>query len=182
MRPTPPPTAASPLRLARLTSLLALTAFLGAGCEGLDEAFRESGSGSADTAQNEPIEPPRPESGFGGTSTPGAGSSSARGVRVDVSDRNVYVVRMLPGANWRSGTATADQPGYDRHLDTLRRWSAQGIVVLGGPLISDQGTLILIRAASLEDARELAESDPAVTSGLFNTEVDQMAAQFPGRS
>jgi len=91
-----------------------------------------------------------------------------------------YVVRMLPGANWRSGTATADQPGYDRHLDTLRRWSAQGIVVLGGPVVSDQGTLVLIRAASLDDARELAESDPSVTSGLFTAEVDQMAAQFPG--
>lgn len=163
---------------------LAAAALLAGGCESMDAMFKDTGSGSGYQAAQtgQPAETVRPESGFGGTSTPGAGSSSTRGVRVDVSDRNVYVVRMLPGANWRAGTTTADQPGYDRHLDTLRRWSAQGIVVLGGPMISDQGTLVVIRAASLEDARELAQSDPAVTSGLFTTQVDQMAAQFPGRN
>lgn len=169
-----------PLSRITLAALLALPVALPlTGCDEMDSMFRDDGAGNA-YAGNDPVQQPRPESGFGGTSTPGGGSSSTRGVRVDTSDRNVYVVRMLPGASWRSGTPTADQPGYDRHLDTLRRWSAQGIVVLGGPVVSDQGTLILIRAASLDDARELAESDPAVTSGLFTAEVDQMAAQFPG--
>ncbi len=148
----------------------------------MDAMFRDDGTGNQVAQNGQPIEPPKPESGFGGTSTPGGGSSSTRSVTANVSDRNVYVVRMLPGSNWRSGTSTADQPGYNSHLDTLRRWSAQGIVVLGGPLISDQGTLVIIRASSIEDARELAESDPAVTSGLFTAEVDQMAAQFPGRN
>jgi uncharacterized protein YciI len=152
----------------------------------MDQMFREDGSGSGyaanDQTLNQPVEEPRLDSGFGGTSTPGGSSSSTRAVRVNNSDRNVYVVRMVPGSAWRSGTPTADQPGYDRHLDTLRRWSAQDIVVLGGPVISDEGTLVIIRAASLEDARELAESDPAVESGLFIAEVDQMAAQFPGRN
>lgn len=171
-------------RIARMgIAALVAGAVLIGGCDEMDAMFRDDGSGSGYQASgNQPIEQPRPESGFGGTSTPGAGGSSTRGMRVDVGDRNVYVVRMLPGANWRSGVATADQAGYDRHLDTLRRWSAQGIVVLGGPLVSDQGTLIVIRAASLEDARELAQSDPAVTSGLFTADVDQMAAEFPVRN
>ena len=155
-------------------------AIVAAGCDEVDSMFRDDGSGSP-YAANQPIEQARPESGFGGSSTPGASSSSTRGVRVNTSDRDLYVVRMLPGSAWRAGTPTADQPGYDRHLDTLRRWSAQGIVVLGGPLISDQGTLVVIRAASLDDARDLAQSDPAVTSGLFVADVDQMTAQFPGR-
>jgi uncharacterized protein YciI len=169
-----------------LGTTLGLAALIAGGCEGMDQMFREDRSGSGYAANNQPLnqpaEEPRLDSGFGGASTPGAGTSSSRGVRVSNSDRNVYVVRMTPGSAWRAGTPTADQPGYDRHLDTLRRWSAQDIVVLGGPVISDQGTLIIIRAASLDDARELAESDPAVQAGLFIAEVDQMAAQFPGRN
>lgn len=174
-----------------LSMTVALAAMVAGGCDGMDQMFREDGSGSGYAANNQslndptasdPVAEPRLDSGFGGSSTPGAGSSSTRSVRVDTSDRNVYVIRMMPGSGWRAGTPTADQPGYDRHIETLRRWSAQDIVVLGGPVTSDQGTLIIIRAASLEDARELAESDPAVESGLFIAEVNQMAAQFPGRN
>lgn len=157
----------------------ALAAAIGVGGCSMDDMFQESGSQRAQTDQPAEV---RPESGFGGASTPGSTGSSTRGVRVDVNDRNVYVVRMNPGPAWRSGLPTADQPGYAKHLDTLRRWSAQGIVVLGGPMISDNGTMVVIRAASLADARDLALSDGAVRDGLFVPEVNQMAAQFPGRN
>lgn len=171
-------------RRVMLVAVVGALGLVGGGCE-VDNMFQEGGSGYTANGMggaNDPVEQPRLDSGFGGSSTPGATGSSSRSVRVDNSDRNVYLVRMTPGSAWQAGRPTADQPGYDRHLDTLRRWSAQGIVVLGGPVTSDQGTLVIIRAASLEDARDLAQSDPAVTSGLFVADVDQMAAQFPGRN
>jgi uncharacterized protein YciI len=59
------------------------------------------------------------------------------------------------------------------HLETMRE---QGFLVAAGPL-SDQGDerlrgIAIYRVASLDRARELAESDPAVVAGRL--EVDAM--------
>ncbi|MCB9841488.1 MAG: hypothetical protein H6809_07555 [Phycisphaeraceae bacterium] len=162
-----------------LSVLLPAFILFATACEGVDQMFRDSGSGNA-SASNEPLPPPQPESSFGGSSTPGSrGSTTSRGPVVNVSDTYLYVIRYLPGPNWRAGAPTADQPGYSRHLQSMRNWSAQGIVVLGGPMVSDQGSCAIIRAASLRDAQDLAATDGGVIDGTFRPEVTQMVAQFP---
>ena len=50
------------------------------------------------------------------------------------------------------------------HLDIYQR---KGRVRLAGPLTDGAGSLIVIEAADLADARQVADADPYVTGGVF---------------
>ena len=72
----------------------------------------------------------------------------------------------------------------DEHLAHLRKLDEQGRVVFGGPLIDEGGnpcgSLIVIEAPDLASAREIAESDPYVTLGVFaDLEVFETKQVFP---
>ena len=59
-----------------------------------------------------------------------------------------------------------------RHLEHLRPLSSAGKVVVAGPLFDDagktpRGSLIVLEAASLDEARALAARDPYVVEGVF---------------
>lgn len=59
-----------------------------------------------------------------------------------------------------------------RHLEHLRPLSTAGRVVVAGPLFADdgktpRGSLIVLEAASLDEARALAARDPYVVEGVF---------------
>lgn len=72
-----------------------------------------------------------------------------------------------------------------RHLDHLRPSSEAGRVVVAGPLFADdgktpRGSLIILEAASLDEARALAARDPYVVEGVFaRHEVMPFARVFP---
>ena len=72
-----------------------------------------------------------------------------------------------------------------RHLEHLRPVSRAGKVVVAGPLFADdgktpRGSLIVLEAASLEEARALAARDPYVVEGVFaRHEVHPFTRVFP---
>ena len=53
------------------------------------------------------------------------------------------------------------------HLDRMDPLNKAGKVILAGPLTDGAGSLIVIEAASLEEAKAFAASDPYVTQGVF---------------
>lgn len=53
------------------------------------------------------------------------------------------------------------------HLANLEPLSAQGRVVLAGPLTDKTGSLIVIEADSLEEAQRIAREDPYTVHGVF---------------
>ena len=53
------------------------------------------------------------------------------------------------------------------HLDRMDPLNRAGKVILAGPLTDGAGSLIVIEAASLEDAKAFAAGDPYVTQGVF---------------
>jgi len=72
-----------------------------------------------------------------------------------------------------------------RHLEHLRPLSSAGRVVVAGPLFAEdgktpRGSLIVLEAASLDEARALAARDPYVLEGVFGRhEVMPFAQVFP---
>ncbi len=72
-----------------------------------------------------------------------------------------------------------------RHLEHLRPLDRTGRVVIAGPLLADDaktplGSLIVLEAASLEEAREIAARDPYVVEGVFDRyEVRPFVRVFP---
>ncbi|MEW6270968.1 MAG: YciI family protein [Thermodesulfobacteriota bacterium] len=84
--------------------------------------------------------------------------------------------------------ALAKRPAVrPRHLDHLRPLDAASRVVVAGPLLADDGktpcgSLIVLEAASLEEARALAARDPYVVEGVFaRHEVRPFVRVFPER-
>ncbi|MBX3236674.1 MAG: hypothetical protein KF814_11015 [Nitrospiraceae bacterium] len=53
------------------------------------------------------------------------------------------------------------------HLARLEPLNKQGRVILAGPLTDKTGSLIVIEAASLEEARAFADGDPYSVHGVF---------------
>lgn len=72
-----------------------------------------------------------------------------------------------------------------RHLDHLRPLAEAGRVHLAGPLFADDGTsprgsMIVLEAGSLDEAREVAARDPYVVEGVFDRyDVRPFARVFP---
>jgi uncharacterized protein YciI len=66
------------------------------------------------------------------------------------------------------------------HLAHLQPLVDAGRVPIAGPFLDQTGSLIVIEAASLEDAWAIVARDPYVTAGVFNhVEVKPFKAVFP---
>jgi uncharacterized protein YciI len=91
---------------------------------------------------------------------------------------DVFALVFRTGPAWDASKAPTDQPFFADHSRNLRDLRAEGRVLLGGRL-SDQG-LVLVRAASAQEARALADRDPSVKHGTFQVEVHPFYPFMPG--
>lgn len=57
------------------------------------------------------------------------------------------------------------------HVGYLRRLDREGALVMCGPFTDHAGGLVIVKAASKEDAARIAEADPFVKSGVRSFEV-----------
>lgn len=66
------------------------------------------------------------------------------------------------------------------HLAKMEPLDKAGRVVLAGPLTDKTGSLIIIEAGSLEEARRFADEDPYTIHGVFErVEVHPFTQVFP---
>lgn len=66
------------------------------------------------------------------------------------------------------------------HLAHLKTFVDAGRVPLAGPLTDGAGSLIVLEAGSLEEAREIAARDPYMRNGIFaEVEVHPFKQVFP---
>ncbi len=70
----------------------------------------------------------------------------------------------------RTGAAF-EEPLIRRHVEYLRKLDREGRLVLCGPFTDYRGGMVIIRAASLEEARGIAADDPFVSEGAETFEV-----------
>lgn len=83
----------------------------------------------------------------------------------------VYQVLMhTPGPQWKPGVPLREQEGVQGHVAYMHTFLLNGTMVFGGPFLDDSGGMMVMNA-SPEDAREAAENDPAVKSGLLRVVV-----------
>lgn len=69
------------------------------------------------------------------------------------------------------------------HLANLEPLDRQGRVLLAGPFTDLAGSLIIIEANSLEEAKQIAQQDPYTIHGVFErVEVHPFKQVLPGMS
>jgi len=88
---------------------------------------------------------------------------------------HVLVVLRLGGA-WTQRVPSHQHPALKGHGEYVDRLFDDGTLLIAGPLLNDSGVvaleavtgaILVLRAATPQEARRLAEADPAVQAGLL---------------
>jgi len=74
------------------------------------------------------------------------------------------------------GAGRLTRDAIARHVDHLRALDDAGRLVVCGPFADGDGGMVCLRAASEDEARELAAADPFVTLGLRTLRVRELEA------
>jgi hypothetical protein len=90
----------------------------------------------------------------------------------------LYVLIYRQGPAWKVGTPMTGQPGIRVHGAYMKKLFDAGTTFAAGPTTDAPGGLIIVRAASLHDAKALAAADPGITSGLFVPEIHGWSPVF----
>jgi uncharacterized protein len=86
--------------------------------------------------------------------------------------KTYYMVFLNKGPKRNQDSATAAQIQKD-HLAHLTKMADEGKMVIAGPFLDDGSTrgICIYDVATLEEAKQLAEADPAVKAGRLTVEV-----------
>lgn len=80
---------------------------------------------------------------------------------------SVYLVLLKKGPTWTKDVTPASQETQAAHIANIRRLWTERKMIVAGPIEDgeDLRGIFVLKAASLEEAKALAASDPAVKSG-----------------
>lgn len=84
-----------------------------------------------------------------------------------------YVVFLARGPKWTPQETHETKRIQEEHLANIRKMFEAGKLILAGPF-TDGGNLrgiFVLQVGSLEEAKTLADADPAVKAGLLTVEV-----------
>lgn len=132
--------------------------FASAGCA--DGAGDETAVQDEPAAQDEPV-------------TAEYDSVLAANLGADAYGMRTYVLALLKAGPNRSQDSTEAARLQRAHMDNIQRMADEGQLILAGPFI-DSGELrgiYVFDAASVEEAREMTMTDPAVQAGRLEMEL-----------
>lgn len=116
-----------------------------------------------------------------------AGSAGAQGVPSTVAPKNKakagpqmefekhYLVILRRGPSWTPEVTPAVERIQSEHMAHLNRMAESGKMVIAGPFGEQQDPtfrgMCLYKTETMEEARKLAEEDPAVKAGRLKVEI-----------
>jgi uncharacterized protein YciI len=88
-----------------------------------------------------------------------------------------YLVQFTVGPRWDASLPPDEQAGFKEHSANLNRLRGEGVITFGAR--HDEVGMIILKAASLDAARESMTADPGVSAGLFNVRVAELKVFYP---
>jgi uncharacterized protein YciI len=114
-------------------------------------------------AQAQPASAPVP--------APAAASAAAPALRL-------FAVEIRTGARWNSALPPNQQPLMREHSANLRKLREEGRIRVGARY--GEVGLIVLEAATIDEARAWMDADPAMRAGTFRYEIHPLGVIFPG--
>lgn len=118
-------------------------------------------------------------------SAPAAVAQGATGTQADAkadvkpeADTRLFAVEIRTGPKWDPALPPPQQVYFKEHSANLRQLREAGRLVLGARY-SDKG-LVILSAASADEARALMNQDPAITHGTFVYELHELNVFYAG--
>jgi len=93
-----------------------------------------------------------------------------------------FVVERRSGPDWDASRPLEDQSGWEAHAEFMDGLVDSGFVVLGGPLADEQRVILVVEAASEEEARATLARDPWSGTHLVVASVEQWTIRLDGRA
>ncbi len=115
------------------------------------------------------------------TSTPAQAPTQAPAPTAAPAPAKTWFVRLIPPRTTFIQDMTAAEGALmDQHFAYWKQQNAIGVLLFGGPVLDPNGPfgILVIRAATLDEARAIASADPSVRGGLNHIEVAEMRVAF----
>jgi uncharacterized protein YciI len=84
--------------------------------------------------------------------------------------KNTFVVISSAGPNRDRSKGTREQPFWDEHAEFIDRLAAEGFILMGGPLVDEGGSLLIVNAEDENEVREKLKNDPWRDQGILKLE------------
>jgi uncharacterized protein YciI len=95
-----------------------------------------------------------------------------------------WFLRLVPPrTTFPADMTPAEEKLMDEHFLYWKDLFQKGVCIFGGPVFDPKGAfgVVVVRAATMEEARALADGDPTVKAGMNKMEVAPMIVSFlPG--
>ena len=82
----------------------------------------------------------------------------------------MFAVTTAKGSSWMHDRGIRDQPGWEEHAQFMDRLVERGVVILGGPIASDdkgEVALLAVEATDEKELRSVFAEDPWAASGVL---------------
>jgi uncharacterized protein YciI len=92
-----------------------------------------------------------------------------------------WLIRVIPPRpTFDKDSTPAEDALMDQHFAYWKDLNDKGICIFGGPVLDPKGVygIIVVRAATEDEAKALAAGDPSVKAGLNKNDVAQMVVAF----
>ena len=92
-----------------------------------------------------------------------------------------WLIRVIPPRpTFDKDSTPAEDALMDQHFAYWKDLNDKGVCIFGGPVLDSKGVygIIVVRAATMDDAKALAAGDPSVKAGLNKNEIAQMVVAF----
>src|SRR5438094_7130050 len=84
--------------------------------------------------------------------------------------QSTFVVISSAGPNRDKSSNTRGQPLWNKHAAFIDRLVAEGFILMGGPLIDEGGSMLIVNADDEMEVREKLKSDPWMNHGVLKLE------------
>jgi uncharacterized protein YciI len=108
-------------------------------------------------------------------------STSTPAPKAEATPLKSWFIRIIhPRPTFDKDMSAAEQDLMVQHFNYWKALNEKGVCLFGGPVFDKRGVyaVIVVRAATEDEARTLGEADPSVKAGLDKIEVAEMEIAF----
>src|SRR5213593_3525142 len=81
--------------------------------------------------------------------------------------KNTFIAISSAAHNRDQSKDTREQPFWDEHAAFIDQLVADGVVLMGGPLVDEGGSLLIVNAEDENEVREKLKNDPWFEHGIL---------------
>src|SRR5436190_14379135 len=89
--------------------------------------------------------------------------------------KDTFLAISSAGPNRDPSKGTREQPLWDEHAAFIDQLVAEGFILMGGPLIDEDGAMLIVNADDENEVREKLKNDPWMKHGVLKLECQALA-------